>query len=579
MRSQWGQVRPVALLLCVALAVPLVAGCSDGSGSRAPGLRVGAAAVPITPCGESADWDGPVTASGVWGESFEDANGNGRYDTGEVFSDDPRNDALDPQSKGKYDGIYLAGFGADRIALACHDDIWARALVIDDGARRLAIVSLDLIGMLKHGSYHGFARAEALVPADAGVTDFIYSSTHDHEAPDTMGLWGPDTLIDGKFPLYLTFVDRQVARAIGEAAAGLSPVAEARAAVASPDSDSELRGLQVRTGCRPPFVFDDELRVLSFSGRDGATIATLINWGTHPESLEDENVEVSSDFIDGIRREVERELGGTAVYLSADLGAVEIVGDTCVGGADPREPDGSNEFDRREDLGFARTEKIGLTVGGAAVRAIRRGASLDLASLDVRSAHYRVPASNPTFELGRALGVLDLDETLYDPTLCPGATGLCGPFEQTLVSLGDREGRPQVQMITMMGEVFPELYLGVAENRRRDCSAADTGRSPEPGVRPAMDAPYRMVIGLSPDEIGYVVPGYDFHFAGGLDEAEDPCQGQSFDPAHPRRRVPGHYHETLSVGVEAASYLTCTAVELLRGRAATEEEPACAGLP
>ncbi|HEY9230824.1 MAG TPA: hypothetical protein VIS78_01720, partial [Blastocatellia bacterium] len=31
-------------------------------------LKVGVAALPITPFGANADWDGPVTESGVWGE-------------------------------------------------------------------------------------------------------------------------------------------------------------------------------------------------------------------------------------------------------------------------------------------------------------------------------------------------------------------------------------------------------------------------------------------------------------------------------------------------------------------------------
>ena len=51
--------------------------------------------------------------------------------------------------------------------------------------------------------------------------------------------------------------------------------------------------MQTRTGDRPPRFFDDELRVLQFLGQRGdlkdKTIATLLNWNTHPESMEDEN--------------------------------------------------------------------------------------------------------------------------------------------------------------------------------------------------------------------------------------------------------------------------------------------------
>lgn len=565
--------RAPALLLLATLAA-----CSDSS-SPAPTLKVGVAAVPITPCGQNPDWDGPITANGVWGETYVDQNGNGRYDTGEPFTDDERNDALDPQSHGKYDGIYMAGFGNDRVAVGCHDDIWARALVIDDGQHRLAMVALDLVGTLKYGSYYGFAHAQAQIEPALGITDFIFASTHDHQGPDALGLWGSDTLVDGKFPLYLAFIDRETARAVREAVANLTPVAEVRPATTNPEDDPELRGLQVRTRCRPPFVFDTDLRAIQFLGKDGATIATLLNWGTHPESLEDGNTLISSDFVNYIRDEVEQRVGGRAVYFSADLGSVEITGDTCVGGADPRNPDGSNEFDKRDDLGYPRTERIGRAVGGAAARALGSAHAVPVSALDVKTTHYRVPGSNATFELGRAIGILDLDPTQYDPSQCPGASGLCGPAEQTAVSFADSQGKPQIQLITFPGELFPELYMGVADHHRTDCPAANTGRPFEPAVLPALTAPFRLVVGLSPDEIGYIVPGYDFHTIGSLDEAPDPCQGNAFDPTNPNRHVPSHYHETLSIGIEAGSFVTCKMVELLQGPEAIANEPACTALP
>lgn len=564
--------------MVLACGLLLAAGCSDtevGSVPSTSALRVGVAAIPITPCGDNSDWTGPVTGTGVWGEIYDDANGNGRYDAGESFDDHPGNEALDAGSSGKYDGIYMAGFGADRVAKGCHDDLWARVLVLDDGTTRVAFVSVDLIGELKFGSYYGFAHAEAMLGADHGVTHFIYSSTHNHEGPDALGLWGPDTVVDGKFPMYMSFVDRQVARGITDAVASLADVGRVRVMATDPEGSPELVGMQVRTGCRPPFVFDDEIRALAFEAPGGDVIATFINWSTHPESLESDNEHVSSDFVHYLRDEVEGALGGTAVYVTADMGATEIVGDTCVGGATARNPDGSNEFDDRSDLGFARTERIGRLVGGVVARELGAAESIDVAEIDIVGATYRFAASNMTFELGRELGILDLDPDIYDPALCPGADGLCGPAEQYAITLRDGAGEPQVQMVTVPGEVFPELYLGVQSHRRTDCPEADTGLPSEPSIRDAMTAPYRMVIGMSPDEIGYIVPQYDYYPAVIFDEAEDPCQDQQYDPDYPRRRVPDHYHETLSVGVEISAYVTCTAVELLAGAGATDGVAAC----
>lgn len=528
-------------------------------------LRVGVAAVSLSPCGTNPEYDGPVTASGVWGESFTDTNGNGRWDEGEAFVDDPTNTALDPRSEGKYDGIFLAGFGNDRIATGCHDDIWARAIVLQGPTRKVALVSVDFVGVVAHGLYSGFAHVRAMVDPGLGLDQIIFSSTHSHEAPDTLGLWGVNEVTDGKFPRYLQFVDRQIARAIAAAAApeALQPV-RVVAGTTTPTESAALRGLQVRTRCRPPFFFDQELRALQFVGADGATVATLINWSTHPESLEDKNTLVSSDFVHYIRARVERDLGGTAVYFTGDLGAVEIVGDTCVGGADPHTDDGMNEFDRRENLGFARTEQIGDLVGGAVVAALGAGEPLAVADVGAARTDYYLAGTNLAFSVASNIGVLDADPQAFDLAHCPAGTIFCAPVEQYLVRLLDASAAPLVEMVTTPGELFPELFYGTADFHRTDCPAANTGKPYEPSIRNAMRAPHRFVLGLSPDEFGYIVPGYDFYDPPFIfEEAEDPCQGQSFDPNVPSRKVPSHYHESLSIGVDIAATSTCYALRLL----------------
>ncbi len=548
-----------------ATSVPTMTPTASPTETPTSALRVGVAAVKLSPCGPNPDYDGPMTPSGVWGESFTDVDANGRWDEGEPFVDDPVNTALDPGSADKYDGIFLAGFGNDRIAAGCHDDIWARALVLEGPTRKVALVSVDFVGVITHGTYAGFAHARALVDPALGLDQIIFSSTHSHEGPDSLGLWGVDELSDGKFPRYLQFVDRQIARAVNAAAApeGLRP-GRVVAAQTDPALSPELRGLQVRTRCRPPFFFDEELRALQFVDGQGATVATLVNWNTHPESLEDKNTLVSSDFIHYIRARVERDLGGTAVYFTGDLGAVEIVGDSCVGGAGPHADDGTNEFDTRDDLGFPRTERIGDLVGGAVVQALGAGEALAVADVDAARIDYHLAGTNVAFAAGAAIGVLDADMQAFDLTKCPPGTVFCLPVEQYLVRLVGPSAEPLVELVTAPGELFPELFYGTADFHRTDCPAATTGQPYEPSIRNAMRAPYRLLLGLSPDEFGYIVPGNDFYPPPGIfQEADDPCQGQSFDPEIPRRTVPPHYHESLSVGLDIAATSTCYALRLL----------------
>jgi len=158
------------------------------------GLQAGAAAVKITPYGSNPDWKRPITESGVWGEKFVDANHNGRWDEGEPFTADPGNAQIDPKSANRYAGIYLAGFGDNRMATGMHDDLWARALVVESGTTKIAIVSLDLIGYTQDGGYFGLEFAKKWVDPNLGIQEVLLTCTHDHEGPDTIGACGRHTL-------------------------------------------------------------------------------------------------------------------------------------------------------------------------------------------------------------------------------------------------------------------------------------------------------------------------------------------------------------------------------------------------
>ncbi|MEX2459500.1 MAG: hypothetical protein WD770_11025, partial [Actinomycetota bacterium] len=282
--------------------------------------------------------EGQVTATGVWGEAFDDANGNGRYDFGEAFTDDPVNTRLDPDSAGKYDGVYLAGFGNDRIALGAFDPIWARALYVHDRKSGLsyAQVSIDFIGYFSDWTDRVLGLAREIEPR-LDLDHLILSHTHNHEGPDVIGLWGRDTPVDGTYPKYERYLEVKIAQAVVAAVRSAVP-AKARFGSILPGmrfrtargNVEDLAGLQTRNSCRTPWLFDDQLRVAQFARTGGRTIATIVNWGTHVESLEDRNVHISSDFAHSSRETVERAFGGVAQHVNGAQGAVEIIGDSCL---------------------------------------------------------------------------------------------------------------------------------------------------------------------------------------------------------------------------------------------------------
>ena len=518
-------------------------------------MKAGAAAIVITPYGKNSDWHGPITPSGVWEEGFVDLNKNGRWDEGESFTADLANTAIDQKSADHYNGIYMAGFGNNRLATGMHDDLWARALVLESGGKRVAIVSLDLIGYTQDSGYFGLNHAKKLLHPALGIDEILLTCTHNHEGPDTIGLWGSSAVSDGKFPLYLQFVDRQIARAVTQAAQKLTPVGM-KLGTTNPKLSPSLRDLQTRTDGRPPRFFDEELRVMQFvemaEGKPRKVVATLVNWNTHPESMEDENTILTSDFPGATRSAVEKRYGGTAIYVSGDLGAVEIVGDN--NRSTRTTFDGQNfpvvKNDKAATFKFARTEAIGREVAKAAIEAIEKGEWSEVRGIEVKKADLRVPMDNQGYTFLMEKGVLPM------PAAWKTSKGMQVVTKIYSIRLGD------AQILTAPGELFPEVFYGVAQYRRKDCAAADTGRKAEPAIQPLMTAKYKFIFGLSPDELGYLVPGYDFHppvfdAAEGMKEAKDACASQG---------VPAHYHETNSASSRLATAYACTAAQLLTGK-------------
>ena len=520
-----------------------------------PELKAGFSAVAITPFGQNPAWDGTITDTGIWGETFTDTNKNGHWDKGEPFVDDDANSQLDASSKAKYDGIYLAGFGDNRLATGKHDDLWARTMVIEYGTLRIAIVSVDLIGYYSDGGYYGIQQVQKLLDPKLGIQEILVASTHNHEGPDSIGAWGENFMKDGKYPKYLRFVDRMIAQSITEAARNLAP-AKLKIGVTDPIKSPSIAGMQVRNGGRPPKFFDEELRVMQFvSKQTNKTLGTLINWNTHPESMEDKNHEITSDFIHAARATVEKKFGGTAVYISGAIGAVEIVGDSNTKNSDRIKFDGQDyplkPNSTRPVFTFERTEAMGRDIGKAAIEALDKGEWSKSDVLEIKKADLHVPMDNQGYLLLLKLGVLDT-------VMNPDATGQ--PQSRTTIyaiNLGD------AQIVTTPGELFPEIYYGLENYRRNDCPAADTGAPLEPRIRGAMTKKYRFMFGLCPDEFGYIVPAHDFRRE--PIDLKNPQIKQSPDACQDKG-VPNHYHETNAASSALAPASACVTVALLTGK-------------
>ena len=411
--------------------------------------------------------------------------------------------------------VYLAGFGQNRLATAIHDDLFVRCLALStERQRALVLCGVDSIGLF----FDDVARIRAAVErAVAPVkADVLVASTHDHQAPDTMGLWGPAMGQSGINEAYNTLVIERAAEAAALAVRALRPARITLARTHTLELDSFIHDN------RPPMVHDSELIVLSARDRRGRPIGTVVNWANHPETLGSKNTEVTADYPAALYARLEERLGGIAVFLNGAIGGMQSPLGAKVGDA----PDNS----------FEKARIIGRRVAEIAADAVLKARPESFDRIVHRETMVPIQISNPGFRLAAQADV-------FRGRKKPMADG-SGPTPVGAVKLL-RRGKPWVEIALVPGELYPELSVGGVERY----PGADLPDAPlETPVKKMMTAPYRMLVGLANDEIGYIIPKVEW------DEKPPWLQNAT-------RRW---YGEVNSVGPEAAPLLATALQQVLR---------------
>jgi hypothetical protein len=411
--------------------------------------------------------------------------------------------------------VYLAGFGFNRKASAIHDPLLARVLVLRHGADRIALVSVDLVGL-----FH-----ENVERIRGELKDFRYvliSSTHVHSGPDTLGIWGPNLFQSGVDPAYMKRVEKAIVRSIQQADRSCQPVKSHIGSVAVPE---------LLRDSREPYIKHDELVALRFLDAKGKLAGIVVQWNCHPETLGGKNTQISADFVGVTVASLRKKYSCPVLYLTGTVGGL-----MTTLGVKVRDPKG-NEL---PEGSFAQMERLGELLAEAAEQALNKSRPVRLTPWQVRKRDMFLPMDNKIYELARRMGVLRRQAYRWtgNPDKAEPANPaetkkrLCIRTEVGYLRLG------QLSLAAVPGEIYPELVLGKVQN------PADPGADyPDAPVEPAlykqMPGPYRMIVGLANDEVGYIIPKRQW------DEKRPYCYG----------RARSQYGERNSLGPQTAPLL------------------------
>ena len=205
-------------------------------------------------------------------------------------------------------GTPLDGYGG-RVggSVAVHDDLHARAIVIDDGASECAIVSCDLIGVDRR--LVAAARTRASDATGVPPAHIMIAATHTHAGPAGLRRDLDEALTD--------VTARTIAGVIAAAHRAKRP-AVLKVGRGSVDTVSQNRR-------DPRGPADPALRVLLFDSpdpRDGV-IAGVINFACHATVLFSTNMAISADYPGYAIRTVQKIVGDApVVFLNGACGDV-----------------------------------------------------------------------------------------------------------------------------------------------------------------------------------------------------------------------------------------------------------------
>ncbi|MFH1812332.1 MAG: hypothetical protein ABIJ09_26585, partial [Pseudomonadota bacterium] len=454
------------------LLCPGARGCEHATGA----LRVGVAARTITPKVET----------------WQDLDGNGVHNGDEPFDD------LDHD--GVWDPVWIAGYGPGRAATGVHDDTWVRVLTFSRGALRVALVSVDIVGLFHDDVVR---LRQAAVDAGLDLDHILVTSTHVHEGKDTMGYWGEVFGRSGYDPDYMQWMQERSIEALAEAITG----------------ERETRIRAIRTPAPPfardsrrPQVMDPDLLVVAFEDAQQQTFASLVSWANHPETLDNENTLLTSDFAHYLRDEMEAGLPGSlSIYMQGAVGGQMVpFGFVACPGAQDEEtcPQGT----------FERAEKIGREAARSALAGLQSSAVVVDTDpvLALRRQPFFASTQNSVFVALFQWGVFP--RRIYDSkgepyeqeyieylTLEDALAGeLLVHTETNALSLGPLE------LITAPGELYNELWLQPEGGGSfiEHPEGADFPDAPAETPLSSYVPPGKIgvLVGLGNDELGYIIP-------------------------------------------------------------------------
>lgn len=324
----------------------------------------------------------------------------------------------------------LGGYGErmSQPAQGIHDRIWAKALVLKQGEKKYALVTLDLLALPPNVKPQ---VVEKLAGAGWSVENVMLLSSHSHTSLNMTALNNKNSLNIPQLGIFhqklLDFVVKSIAEAIQKASRDLRPVLVGTGRVSVENLNENRRG--------DDFV-DQDLTVTRVDLAGGNPLAVLVNWTAHPTLVDEKDMWLSGAWPGFLQRELEGWIGG-------DIAAMYFNG--AEGDQRPVRPPGGSHYEQ--------AEIYGRQIARQAWQLYRTIQPKQAVKFDFNYHEVQLPkpVAHPLFKAtgGAEYGMTDQVMKIILNRMCPVKTSICA------LRVGE------LLVVSAPGELVAELGLRV----------------------------------------------------------------------------------------------------------------------
>ena len=352
---------------------------------------------------------------------------------------------------------WLAGYRPGRKSKTVIHPLRAQCLALeDDQGEKIMIVSLDLMGVVQNFIDDVLSQVTNW-PRDR----ILFSSSHTHSAPDMYGIWGDGLvvipLVDGKDPVYISRIQKDIATAIEAAADAVKQMG-----LSVPRENALIRfGTgTVLPDCistiKPGITPDTTISLLQVA--IDQNMITLFNFALHPNL--NTGRYVTPDFVFFLRQYFEAYGGGRMMFVNGAIGDVQ-----------PKKLPLPCRPNYQDQGRWIRAREIGEELALAAIDILKnRPIVPPHAAIKVKQANLEVKVESCLFQLAINNGML--------PQLTDETRNWLLTTPVYYVSIGPAD------ILTAPGELFPERWEVI---------------KPDLGGQP------KFIFGLTNVELGYIM--------------------------------------------------------------------------